>query len=151
MGAISAPADKPRKIEAPPQLTDALSSKPEDTSRCREDYLTIFADEEAVSSLAPDMDALCKLPLPGVIASAPGNRADFVSRYFVPQQGIPEDPVSGSTHTALIPYWSNRLAKRDLQARQISKRGGDLTCKHIGERVEIGGNAVTYLVGQISI
>ncbi len=148
---LNFPADKPRKVETPPQVIDGLGAKPHETYRCREDYLTIFDDERAISALSPNMDVLCELPAVGVIASAPGHKVDFVSRYFAPQVGIPEDPVTGSAHTALIPYWSNRLGKTSLHARQISKRGGELMCRDLDDRVEIGGQAVTYLMGELSL
>jgi predicted PhzF superfamily epimerase YddE/YHI9 len=83
------------------------------------------------------------------VLTSPGQEADFVSRHFAPKSGIPEDPVTGSAHTTLIPYWSRKLGKPQLQARQISKRGGELLCKDLGDRVEISGRAVTYLVGEV--
>jgi PhzF family phenazine biosynthesis protein len=139
------------EVEPPPEVSNGLGVKPNETYRCRDNYLAIFENEGAISSLSPNMDILGKVPAGGVIASAPGCKVDFVSRYFAPQAGIPEDPVTGSAHTALVPYWSKRLGKQSLHARQISKRGGELVCKDLDERIEIGGRAVTYLVGEISL
>jgi predicted PhzF superfamily epimerase YddE/YHI9 len=87
----------------------------------------------------------------GIIATAAGNSVDFVSRFFAPKLGIPEDPVTGGAHCSLIPYWSDRLAKNKLTARQLSERGGELYCEQRGDRVQIGGKAVTYLRGELLI
>jgi PhzF family phenazine biosynthesis protein len=127
--------------------------------RCRElyaarDYLAVYASEEEVRSLKPDMAMLAKLDRFGVIATAPGapgSGVDFVSRFFAPKAGVPEDPVTGSAHCTLIPYWSGRLGVSDLRARQVSARGGELYCQDRGDRVRIGGHAVTYLEGTISV
>ncbi len=104
-----------------------------------------------VAALHPDFHLVAELEKQGVVATAPGTDSDFVSRYFAPAAGIPEDPVTGSTHCTLIPYWSKRLGKRELFARQISSRGGELFCEDRGERVGIGGNAVTYSEGKIHL
>ena len=87
----------------------------------------------------------------GVIVSAPGDHVDFVSRFFAPKCGIPEDPVTGSAHTTMLPYWSKTLGKTKLQAKQLSKRGGELDCEYLGDRVKISGKAVLYLIGEITI
>jgi predicted PhzF superfamily epimerase YddE/YHI9 len=116
------------------------------------DYLCVYEREEDVASLRPDMSLLAGLDRFGVIATAPGSGAvDFVSRFFAPGDGIPEDPVTGSAHCTLIPYWSRRLGKSHLSARQISARGGELSCSLAGDRVKIGGRAVTYLRGEIEV
>ncbi len=94
---------------------------------------------------------LARVPSRGVIVSARGSDVDFVSRFFAPRVGVSEDPVTGSAHTTLIPYWSARLSKKEMRAKQVSKRGGELVCRDLGERVEIGGRAVTYLTGEIRI
>jgi predicted PhzF superfamily epimerase YddE/YHI9 len=101
--------------------------------------------------LIPDMGTLKKLDLRGVIVSAPGDEADFVSRFFAPALGIDEDPVTGSAHCALIPYWSRKLGKTDLHAYQVSRRGGELFCADRGDRVIISGRAVRYMEGRITI
>ena len=97
------------------------------------------------------MAVLARLPVRGVIVSAQGNDVDFISRFFAPQCGIPEDPVTGSAHTTLIPYWSERLGKKKMNARQLSARGGTLLCEDHGDRVMIGGRAVMYLKGEIYV
>jgi PhzF family phenazine biosynthesis protein len=148
---LNFPADTLCEVKTPTDLIDGLGARPVETFRGRDDYLAIFENEKTISSLSPDMNILCKVPSRGVIVSGPGRETDFVSRFFAPQSGIPEDPVTGSAHTTLIPYWSKKLGKQNLNARQISKRGGELVCKDLGKRVEIGGRAVTYLEGQISL
>ena len=115
------------------------------------DYLVVFADESDVASLAPDMGRVAKLGGRGVIVTAPGRDCDFVSRFFGPNVGIPEDPVTGSAHCTLTPYWSHRLGKTSLTARQISRRGGELFCEDRGERTRIAGHAVLYLEGTILV
>ncbi|MCK5370507.1 MAG: PhzF family phenazine biosynthesis protein, partial [Cyclobacteriaceae bacterium] len=101
--------------------------------------------------LEPDFVNMTNIEQLGVIATAPGDNVDFVSRFFAPKAGINEDPVTGSAHCMLIPYWADRLGKSKLDALQLSKREGKLSCKFKGERVEIAGKAVTYLVGKINI
>ena len=115
------------------------------------DYLAVFKTEAEVLALVPDFDEISALDRKGLIVTAPGDTVDFVSRYFAPRWGIPEDPVTGSAHCALAPYWGRRLEKRSLTARQISKRGGDLTCVLEGDRVIIGGGAVLYAQGLITL
>ncbi len=113
--------------------------------------LAIFEDQAAVEGLNPDFDVLAELESFGVIVSAPGEDCDFVSRFFTPKAGVPEDPVTGSAHCTLIPYWGQRLGKDTLHARQISARGGELFCENRGDRVTIAGHAREYLVGEIHI
>ena len=144
------PADSIRAVEPPEPLIIGLGLEPKELYRGRDDYLAIFENEDNIVSLLPDMVLISQVPARGVIVSAPGHEADFVSRFFAPQSGIPEDPVTGSAHTTLIPYWSRRLGKDHFRAKQVSRRGGELVCKDLGERVEIGGRAVTYLSGEIS-
>lgn len=131
---------------APAELIAGLGATPVFTAKGR-DYLAVFDREETVRRLQPDMGKLMALDCLGVIATAPGDRSDFVSRFFAPSIGVPEDPVTGSTHCTLIPYWAQRLERSKLQAFQISARGGELICEHRGERVGIGGRAVTYASG----
>ena len=145
------PADSIQPVEPPQPLIGGLGAKPTETYRGRDDYMAVFDSEETILALCPDMTLLSEAPARGVIVTAPGREVDFVSRFFAPRSGIPEDPVTGSAHTTLTPYWSRRLAKPHLQARQISKRGGELVCIDLGKRIEIGGRAVTYLVGEISV
>lgn len=115
------------------------------------DYFAVFASQAEVAAIAPDLAAVAKLDAQGVVVTAPGDDCDFVSRYFAPAAGIPEDPVTGSTHCTLIPYWSRRLGKKTLFARQISPRGGELFCEDRGQRVGIGGEARTYVEGRLHL
>lgn len=132
----------------PNELAEALGARPAGVLKGR-DYFAIFATQAEVAALRPDLERVAQLDRQGVVVTAPGDDCDFVSRYFAPQVGIPEDPVTGSTHCTLIPYWSGRLGQRNLFARQISSRGGELFCENRGERVGIGGDAVTYAEGKI--
>lgn len=136
------------ECDPPAELAKSLGAKPDLVLKGR-DYFAVFAHEQDVARLAPDFEIIASLDTQGVIVTAPGEDCDFVSRYFAPKVGIAEDPATGSTHCALIPYWSKRLGKRTLTARQVSKRGGDFFCEDRGERAGIGGNAVTYVEGQL--
>jgi predicted PhzF superfamily epimerase YddE/YHI9 len=115
------------------------------------DMMAVFGSEAEVAALVPDMNKVAALDTRGVIATAPGDTCDFVSRFFAPRAGIPEDPVTGSAHCTLVPYWSARLGKTKLHALQLSARGGELFCEHRGERVIIAGRVVEYLRGTISV
>jgi PhzF family phenazine biosynthesis protein len=145
------PADTVETIEADALLAEALGVRPLEHYEGRDDLMAVLESEEQVASLSPNMALLAKLPVRGVIVTAKGSKTDFVSRFFAPRSGIPEDPVTGSAHTTLTPYWSDKLGKQQLTARQISPRGGELVCKNLGERIEIGGQAVTYLAGEIFV
>jgi len=134
----------------PEALVRGLGKKPVEVLKSR-DYLAVFATEADVRSLQPDFEALRTLDALWIIATAPGNDCDFVSRFFAPAQGVPEDPVTGSAHCTLVPYWAKRLGKMQLEARQLSRRGGALYCALQGDRVNIGGRAVVYLDGQIEV
>ena len=101
--------------------------------------------------MQPDFNKVAALPTRGVIATAPGDEVDFVSRFFAPGGGIPEDPVTGSAHSMLTPYWADRLGKQSLEARQISARGGELWLEHRGERVGIAGRVLPYMEGRIFV
>ncbi|MGV3720293.1 MAG: PhzF family phenazine biosynthesis protein [Actinomycetota bacterium] len=131
-------------------LARALQTRPIEV-RGGMDLLAVFGSQAEVRALKPDMERLKGLDCRGVIATAPGDEVDFVSRFFAPAVGIPEDPVTGSAHCALTPYWAGRLGKSTLRARQISRRGGELQCELIGERVRISGRAVLYLEGNIQL
>jgi len=115
----------------------------------KDDYLMILKDESEVLKARPDFKAISKLDKRGVIITAKGDEADFVSRCFYPALGIDEDPVTGSAHTLLTPYWSRRLSKNDLHAKQLSKRGGELTCQLKGEKVNISASARTIIKGSL--
>jgi predicted PhzF superfamily epimerase YddE/YHI9 len=147
------PSRPAEPCEAPDALVRGLDRKPLEVLKAR-DYLAVFADEREVRALAPDMGVIAGLECTGVIATAPGPAGGayaFVSRFFAPQVGIPEDPVTGSAHCTLVPYWAARLGQRKLAARQVSARGGELWCEDAGLRVKIGGRAVTYLQGEVEI
>jgi PhzF family phenazine biosynthesis protein len=135
---------------APQALVRALGKKPEAVFKAR-DYLAVFPTEADVQSLQPDFTLLKTLDAFGLIVTALGKDCDFVSRFFAPQAGINEDPVTGSAHCTLIPYWAQRLGKVELVARQVSWRGGELFCRQVGDRVLIGGKAVLYLRGEIEL
>jgi len=131
-------------------LVQALGAQPEQVAQAR-DTLCVFASAAEVLALRPDFPALARLDTFGFIATAPGHDCDFVSRFFVPRAGINEDPVTGSAHSTLTPYWAVRLGKTKLHARQVSARGGELWCELAGDRVKIAGHAVLYLRGEITI
>ena len=131
-------------------LVRGLGQRPTEVFKSR-DYLAVFNSESEVRALRPDFALLKTLDCLGIIATAPGSDCDFVSRFFAPAAGIDEDPATGSSHCTLIPYWAARLGKTRLHARQVSKRGGEFFCQVAGGRVEIGGNAVLYLRGEIEI
>ena len=116
-----------------------------------DDYMVVLNSEQEVANLDPDFRMLNEVDARGIIVTAPGDEVDFVSRFFAPQAGIDEDPVTGSAHTKTTPYWSRKLKKDKLSARQISKRGGELICEMKGDRVEISGEAVTYMKGEITL
>ena len=144
----------PLPAEHPPaELEAAIGAEPVEILATAEDlnYYVVVADEGTVRALEPDFGMLAELRPHGVAVTARGASADFVSRYFAPGYGIPEDPVTGSTHTALTPYWAARLQKTSLSAAQLSQRGGELRCRVAGDRVRIAGQAITYLEGAIFI
>jgi len=141
------PARPARACPAPTALAAALGQTPLDVLAA-DDWLVLLASEAQVRELNPDMALLKQLPLRGVIVTAAGESNDFVSRFFAPKFGIPEDPVTGSAHCTLAPYWGERLGKSTLHARQISARGGEVVCELQGERVLLSGAAVTVLTGE---
>lgn len=136
--------------DCPEALSRGLGTSPAEVIE-GPNYVAVFGAESDVADLAPDMEALATLHPRGVIVTAPGDSCDFVSRFFGPSFGVPEDPVTGSAHCMLTPYWSKRLGRDRLEARQISQRGGRLWCEDRGDRVGIGGRAVMYLEGTIRI
>lgn len=144
------PARPPESCEIPEQLVKGLGRELDEVYRSR-DYLVVLESEDEVRSLDPDYEALAELDREGVIVTAPGEAVDFVSRFFAPKLGIPEDPVTGSAHCTLAPYWSKALGKPGLSARQISERGGVLACRVADDRVHIAGRAVLYAKGFLQI
>ena len=133
-----------------PALIPAVGGKPEAVLAAR-DYFVVYGSEEELRALKPDMQALMTIDRFAVIATAPSREADFVSRFFAPAKGVPEDPVTGSAHCSLIPYWSKRLGKKKLHAYQVSPRGGELWLEDRGERVTISGKAVRFFEGTIFV
>ena len=144
------PSQPPLPCEAHKELVNGLRREPLEVL-CSEDYFVLFSSEKQIRELNPDMGMLKKLDLRGVIVTAKGNKVDFVSRFFAPKFGIDEDPVTGSAHCALTPYWANKLKKKNLHAHQVSQRGGELFCKDCGDRVKISGRAVKFMEGSIAI
>lgn len=137
------------KIQPPAGLAEALNITPLDVYDSEEDLLVLAENEKIVRELSPDFQKLEGIACRGVIVTAAGDATDFVSRFFAPRIGIDEDPVTGSAHCVLIPFWAKRLGKTELLARQVSKRGGTLFCRHQGSRVHIAGHAVLYLEGEL--
>jgi PhzF family phenazine biosynthesis protein len=149
--ALDFPARPPEPAEsATASLAAALGARPRVVLASR-DYLAVFETEDEVRGLQPDMGKLAALDRMAVIATAPGRDCDFVSRFFGPAVGVPEDPVTGSAHCTLVPYWASRLGRSSLFARQVSRRGGELWCEDQGERVKVAGRAVKFLEGTIEI
>ncbi|WNG54630.1 PhzF family phenazine biosynthesis protein [Archangium gephyra] len=144
------PSRPPEPCAIPEGLVEALGAEPRETLLSR-DLLAVFDTEDEVRALAPDMAKLAQLEFFAVTVTARGSEADFVSRFFAPRVGVPEDPVTGSAHCTLVPYWARKLGKRQLLAHQISHRGGVLQCEDRGERVGISGQAVLYLEGHITL
>lgn len=143
------PSRKPTPCEIPDNLEEVLGVKVIETHIAR-DLLVLVEDEKTVVDMKPDFFRMKQMTqIYAIIVTAKGTECDFVSRFFIPNAGISEDPVTGSSHTTLIPFWSERLQQTEMVARQLSKRGGTLWVKDIGERVEISGKAVTYLKGEI--
>jgi PhzF family phenazine biosynthesis protein len=134
----------------PDGLIEAIGKMPNEVLKAR-DYFLVYESEQDIVDIKPDISALLKLDEHGFIVTAKGDSSDFVSRFFAPSMGVNEDPVTGSSHCNLIPFWAERLGKEELFARQVSPRGGELFCELAGERVKIGGKAVLYLKGEIYI
>jgi len=140
------PADRAGKVAG---LAEALGAEPELVYGAR-DILAVFATETQIRTMAPDFAALEKIKDAfAVIVTAPGDNVDFVSRFFAPNAGIPEDPVTGSAHCTLVPYWSARFGKQKLHALQVSARGGELFCEDLGDRVSLAGRAVLFARGEL--
>lgn len=145
------PIDEIREIPLTNDLMGCFRQKPIAAFRGKTDYMLVFRDQATIESLSPDYQAIEQLEGRGLIATAAGDKTDFVSRFFAPQSGIKEDPVTGSAHTTLMPYWSSKLGKLQLSAAQLSERGGLLQCELKDDRVLISGKALTYLEGNINI
>lgn len=146
------PSRPARQVPAPPALADALRVVPVEVLDDNFNYIAVLEHAGLVRELAPDMDGLAGLDRAGVVVTAEGAEPhDFVSRYFAPAKGIPEDPVTGGAHCGLVPYWSKRLGKTSFRAYQASRRGGEIVCRLAGDRVELEGSCVFYLEGVVNI
>jgi PhzF family phenazine biosynthesis protein len=146
------PVDVFSPVEVSCEMTEWFAAKPLEAFRGKTDYMLVFSSEEEIKNINANLSVIKTLvDARGVIVTAKGKEFDFVSRFFAPQSGIPEDPVTGSAHTTLTPYWSKKLNKNVLNALQLSPRKGYLQCRDLGERIQISGVAKTYLTGKISL
>ncbi len=148
---LNFPTDVFEKAELSDILTAGFNIKPKEAYKGKTDYMFVFENEKEIKELVPNFEKINKIDVRGVIVTAKGNNVDFVSRFFAPQSGINEDPVTGSAHTTLTPYWSKQLNITELSAIQLSERKGYLNCKYLGDRVEISGLAKLYLIGEIFV
>jgi PhzF family phenazine biosynthesis protein len=143
------PADPATQVELSELLAASVNIVPKECWQGKTDYMLVYDTQEEIEQIDPDFVQMNLVLARGIIVTAPGKEVDFVSRFFAPQSGVPEDPVTGSAHTTLMPYWAKRLNKKELTARQLSKRTGDLKCTLNGSRVAISGQAVLYMTGEI--
>ncbi len=149
---LDLPADPPKPVQETPEgLRECLGVLPVEIRKGKTDYLYVLERESGVRDLRPDFDRMARLEMRGLIVTAPGDETDLVSRFFAPAVGINEDPVTGSAHALLVPYWARRLGKNSLGARQLSARGGSLQCELRGDRVRISGRCQLYLEGTIQV
>jgi PhzF family phenazine biosynthesis protein len=148
--ALDFPVNSVRRVTDAPALVTALGGAPLEVYDGFQ-WIVLYSSEEEVRALAPDMDGILACGMNGVIVTAPGEDCHFVSRFFAPSVGVPEDPVTGSAHTRLTPFWAKRLGRDVLHARQVSARGGELWCELRGDRVRIAGYASLYLEGTIEV
>lgn len=149
---LNFPARPSDPIEPPAGLAQALGAEPSEVYVNQFNHMAIFEDAAVVRRLTPDMAAIATMGRPGVIATAPGDEGfDFVSRYFAPAKGIPEDPVTGAAHCMAAPYWAKRMGKTEFRAFQASRRGGEIHCRLLGDRVELEGSCVFYLEGMAEV
>ena len=146
------PTDKIEALTEEKNLIErCIGIKPLELYKGKTDYIAIIDNEDLLQNLQPDLLEISKLKARGLIVTAQGNNVDFVSRFFAPQSGINEDPVTGSAHTSLLPLWSKKLGKNRLNATQLSKRGGQLVCEYKNDRCLIGGKARLYLTGELTL
>lgn len=148
---LNFPTDTITEVPVNEEMVNCFNLRPVQAWKGKTDYMLVFENENQIQNLMPSYEAIMQFNGRGIIATAEGEDVDFVSRFFAPQAGVPEDPVTGSAHTTLTPYWSSRLKKRNLTAMQLSARKGWLTCSDIGKRTEISGRAITYLKGEIMV
>jgi PhzF family phenazine biosynthesis protein len=145
------PVDEFHNIPISNEILSCFDKQPLEAFKGKTDYMLVYEKESDIRDIRPQFDAIAALKARGVIITAKGENVDFVSRFFAPQSGIIEDPVTGSAHTTLTPYWSEKLNKTEMSAIQLSERKGYLQCKFLGNRVEISGQATLYLTGEIYI
>lgn len=145
------PSDKLERVDLSPQLIACFNCQPVEAYKGKTDYMLVFNTEEEIRKLFPDIPAISRIKARGIIVTAPGVEVDFVSRFFAPQSGIDEDPVTGSAHTTLTPYWAQKTGKSEFLAIQLSARRGFLKCAHHGDRVLISGQVRSYLQGEITV
>lgn len=148
---LNFPVDTIEKIKITKEFNSCFDKKPIEAYKGLTDYMLIFSNEQEIEKMIPNLLNIAKFEKRGIIITAKGDQTDFVSRYFAPAYGINEDPVTGSAHTTLAPYWSSQLGKNNFTAKQLSTRGGYLKCKLLNNRVEISGKAVFYLSGEINV
>ncbi len=148
--AMNFPARPPIPRALDPEVGRALGANPSELLASR-DLVAVFEKQDQIEALRPDFAALAAIDAFAIVATAPGRDCDFVSRFFAPRAGVAEDPVTGSAHCSLVPYWSRRLGRRGLHARQLSARGGELFCEDRGDRVIVAGHVVEYLRGEIEV
>jgi len=146
---LNFPADVFEAMELSEEINDCFDVRPKSAFKGKTDYLLLFDTEDQIRRMNPRLDKISKLKARGVIVTAKGDKVDFVSRFFGPQSGVNEDPVTGSAHTTLIPYWSEVLGKTELTAMQLSPRKGHLQCRYLKDRVEIAGQGRLYMTGEI--
>jgi len=148
---LNFPADEVQQVELTQELSDGFDIKPQSAFKGKTDYLLIFKNEEEIKNLKADISMISKIDARGIIVTAKGDKVDFVSRFFGPRAGVDEDPVTGSAHTTLTPFWANKLGKTELSAIQLSHRKGHLNCKYVPPRVEISGKGKLYMSGTIIV
>ena len=145
------PTDEMTRVEPPVRLQSSIGVPAQEVYRGKTDFLVLLRDEDEVRGVQPNFLEIAKLPARGLIISSRGKECDFVSRFFAPQSGVNEDPVTGSAHTSLTPIWAQKLDRNNMTAQQLSPRGGNLICRHLGDRCHIGGGAVLYMIGEINV
>jgi PhzF family phenazine biosynthesis protein len=148
---LNFPPDTLEEVSITNEMTDCFDVKPIKAFKGITDYMFVFENESQIRTIQPNLSEISNLNCRGIIVTAKGDHVDFVSRFFAPQSGINEDPVTGSAHTTLIPYWAKRYGKNELTAIQLSKRSGYLKCRYLNDRVEISGQAKMYLHGEIIV
>jgi len=148
---LNFPEDSLQKMDAQEELSACFDQQPVETFKGKTDYMLVFENEDQIRNIRCDIAKVSAIEARGIIVTARGRDVDFVSRFFAPQSGIAEDPVTGSAHTTLVPYWRNVLGKDNLTATQLSERGGFLKCRYVDGRIEISGKALTYLSGEIEV